>query len=160
MAFRKVVLTGLRALILPFELLYWIFYLSCGWVFQFSHYLYSRNYMVLHDLFFTSLTLFRFKGNSFSRAVFMLKSRFRNPKSFYHALRNRAEDSESLPDNWESIRKSVLERDGFQCVVCGGEDLELHVDHILPRKWNGSHRKENLRTLCRHCHSCRHFKKL
>lgn len=159
MGFRKVILSFLKVLFFPFELFYWAVYLSCGWMLQFSYYLYSRNYMALHDLFFSSSSLFRFEGNSFPRALFLVKSRFRNPKLFYHAFRNRGQSSEELPENWESIRKTVLERDGFCCVVCGGENLELHVDHIIPRKWGGSHEKDNLRTLCRHCHRCRHFRK-
>jgi hypothetical protein len=160
MSSRRTILTGLRVLLFPFELFYRSIYLSCGWIFQLLYYVYLRNYMTLHDLFFTLSSIFRFRGDSFSRTVFLLKSRLRTPKHLYSAFRNRTETSESLPDNWESIRKSVLERDGFSCVVCGAENLELHVDHILPRKWNGSHRKENLRTLCRHCHRCRHFRKL
>lgn len=49
-------------------------------------------------------------------------------------------------------RKFVLERDGYQCVLCGATD-DLTLDHILPQSRGGSGRPINLRVLCRSCNS-------
>lgn len=58
---------------------------------------------------------------------------------------------------WQKARKTVLERDDFECRECGAVggiegNVELHVDHITPKSAGGSDDPENLRTLCRECH--------
>lgn len=67
------------------------------------------------------------------------------------------------PD-WESTRKFIYSRDGWECVVCGSdkEDADLHAHHITPlRKFadeNGevayedAHDFDNLVTVCASCH--------
>jgi len=70
-----------------------------------------------------------------------------------------------LGPEWESVRESVLDRDGNICRLCGaGENIVVH--HILPRrkvfdmaehdysdeKWKYCNSEENLITLCRDCH--------
>lgn len=64
--------------------------------------------------------------------------------------------------NWSEQRQRCLERDGYQCRICGADPLEveraLPVHHITPR--NGSGRADrsdvdslgNLVTLCPSCH--------
>lgn len=64
------------------------------------------------------------------------------------------------PTDWDRRRRRVLERDGYTCQACGDRggpygDVELHVDHILPKSRGGSHREENLQTLCRGCHDAK-----
>lgn len=51
---------------------------------------------------------------------------------------------------WRAKRMRVLERDGFQCVMCKSK-YDLHVDHL---KYSiiGSEKMENLQTLCFECH--------
>jgi len=61
-----------------------------------------------------------------------------------------------LPNNWEEIRQKVLKRDSFKCVKCNTE-RELHVHHIHPKYFSGSHELSNLITLCAKCHSERHI---
>lgn len=56
------------------------------------------------------------------------------------------------PSNWNSIRKDILERDGYQCTECGTSKEQLHVHHITPVSEGGSHSPKNLRTLCHSCH--------
>lgn len=56
------------------------------------------------------------------------------------------------PDNWDSLRKDVLERDGHKCKNCGGDNMELHVHHIEPLSQGGSNAQDNLKTLCKSCH--------
>jgi 5-methylcytosine-specific restriction protein A len=56
-----------------------------------------------------------------------------------------------------SVRQSVRERDGDQCVWCGGVD-DLQVHHRRPRAMGGTVRPEtngqaNLILLCARCHS-------
>lgn len=53
-----------------------------------------------------------------------------------------------------SLRYSILERDGFKCVLCGrtAEDgVKLHVDHIKPISKGGLTEPDNLQTLCNEC---------
>ena len=64
---------------------------------------------------------------------------------------------EGYPTNWKEIAKSVKERDGYMCRVCGcdgGERILLvhHIDHVK------SHNKRtNLVTLCSTCHAAIHL---
>jgi len=54
-----------------------------------------------------------------------------------------------LPDNWESLRRDVLERDGGRCRwIEGGRRCNApatDVDHIRP---GDDHSPSNLRSLC------------
>ena len=52
------------------------------------------------------------------------------------------------------LRREILERDKFRCVVCGrsAEDgVKLQVDHVHPRSKEGTKDKSNLATLCSEC---------
>jgi 5-methylcytosine-specific restriction protein A len=64
--------------------------------------------------------------------------------------RRRAE----LPRNWQTIRRLVLQRDGYHCTIreppCTGAATD--VDHIGDRH---DHRPENLRAACAPCHRLR-----
>lgn len=49
------------------------------------------------------------------------------------------------------VKKAILERDGYKCVVCGrGEEdgIEIHVDHKIPLDRGGTNTIENGQTLC------------
>ena len=49
------------------------------------------------------------------------------------------------------IRNVILERDDYQCVVCGRgrkDGVELVVDHILPKDKGGTNDIQNGQTLC------------
>lgn len=55
-----------------------------------------------------------------------------------------------------SLRKKILERDGFTCKLCGVSindepNLLLEVDHIYPLSKGGLTTESNLRTLCWKC---------
>jgi hypothetical protein len=58
----------------------------------------------------------------------------------------------SRPTIPAEIRQAVFERDGHQCVECGGTD-DLTLDHIYPWSLGGPDTVENLRVLCRPCNS-------
>ena len=60
------------------------------------------------------------------------------------------------PENWEEIKKEVLERAGYKCERCGTKGTELHVHHILSLSQGGSSEPGNLTVLCRECHSQEH----
>ena len=52
------------------------------------------------------------------------------------------------------LRYTVLNRDGFKCVICGRtveDGIKLHVDHIKPVSKGGLTVLDNLRTLCDEC---------
>ena len=48
-------------------------------------------------------------------------------------------------------RERVFMRDGRVCQVCGTDEGEMHIDHIIPRKVGGGHDMDNLRVLCKSC---------
>ena len=52
------------------------------------------------------------------------------------------------------LRKQTLQRDGNRCVQCGSAE-RLEVDHILNVARGGTHRLDNLQTLCHHCHKAK-----
>lgn len=63
--------------------------------------------------------------------------------------------------NWEEQREAALERDGYECIRCGGDD-DLNVHHKVPLRnfdrdkprWHErANALDNLVTLCRSCHS-------
>jgi 5-methylcytosine-specific restriction protein A len=56
---------------------------------------------------------------------------------------------------WKLARQERLVLDNYQCQDCGrvvtGRDA--NVDHVVPKAAGGSDYMDNLRTLCRSCHS-------
>jgi len=62
------------------------------------------------------------------------------------------------------IRKSILERDCFECQVCGSDHLLVihHIDGTTNRKAqkNANNDPSNLVTLCRKCHLLVHKSKV
>lgn len=56
---------------------------------------------------------------------------------------------------WRKLRKLVLERDMYVCVLCRKNNIVKYatdVDHIKPKAQGGSDDIENLQSLCRACH--------
>lgn len=51
----------------------------------------------------------------------------------------------------EGIKNRVRDRDNYVCQICGN-DTNLHVHHIIPRRSGGSHELDNLVLLCSSCH--------
>jgi len=54
------------------------------------------------------------------------------------------------------LRYKVLLRDNFTCKQCGAspakdQNIELHIDHVIPWSKNGETTLENLQTLCSGC---------
>jgi len=71
---------------------------------------------------------------------------------------------DGYPDDWDRRRRLVYERDDYTCRNCGRSggpvgDVELHCHHIVPKGRGGSHRTENLVTLCEQCHKAVHNKR-
>jgi len=65
------------------------------------------------------------------------------------------------PDDWDSRRRKVYKRDGYACQNCGARggsngNTELHAHHIVPKSKGGTHKKQNLITVCRDCHAAIH----
>ncbi|APM39137.1 RNA-guided endonuclease IscB [Clostridium kluyveri] len=52
----------------------------------------------------------------------------------------------------ENIRKSVILRDGCECMECGKSSCVLEVHHVVPRRLHGNNNLSNLITLCSECH--------
>ena len=62
----------------------------------------------------------------------------------------------TYPANWVDVARAIRLRDQFKCRICGAEDEELHVHHIIFRSKHGTNRRGNLITLCRGCHQDQH----
>lgn len=56
-------------------------------------------------------------------------------------------DSRYIADD---LRRAILERDRYQCRVCGSSSY-LEMDHIIPLSKGGATSYENLQVLCRGC---------
>ncbi len=52
---------------------------------------------------------------------------------------------------WDMRKREVLDRDMWRCRRCSSV-LQLQVDHIVNRSSGGTHKMENLQTLCANCH--------
>lgn len=68
---------------------------------------------------------------------------------------------ERYPDDWRQRREQVFERDEYTCRNCDadvGEDSDTvgHCHHIVPISCDGTHKLENLSTLCEICHAKAH----
>jgi 5-methylcytosine-specific restriction endonuclease McrA len=48
-------------------------------------------------------------------------------------------------------KKEVFLRDRFTCQYCGKKAQDLTLDHVIPRKQNGSHTWENVVAACSRC---------
>lgn len=64
------------------------------------------------------------------------------------------------PKNWELRSRRIKALDGATCVSCGTKNVELHTHHIVYLSNYGTHRKENLITLCKACHEKEHERSL
>lgn len=56
-----------------------------------------------------------------------------------------------LEDFAPELKKQILKRDEYRCVICGmgkQEGVKLHVDHIRPKDLGGKATIENGQTLC------------
>lgn len=97
-----------------------------------------------------------------TRMEFLLDSRIFDPASAWVAISGRMAREREFPEEWGYIRRRTYSSDSHTCVVCERaapdySDLELHADHVIPRKWGGGEEDENLRTLCADCHAARHL---
>jgi 5-methylcytosine-specific restriction endonuclease McrA len=52
---------------------------------------------------------------------------------------------------YRAQRERVFSRDGRMCQICGTDEGEMHIDHVISRKSGGTHDLENLRVLCKSC---------
>lgn len=62
------------------------------------------------------------------------------------------------PADWEKRRRTVFERDGWECKLCGHEPPDetgegLHAHHKRPISKGGGHSLDNLVTICPDCHT-------
>ncbi len=59
--------------------------------------------------------------------------------------------------HWKRLSRSVKERDGMQCQICGDRAGDpycvLHAHHITPRSQGGADTAANVITLCDLCHA-------
>jgi 5-methylcytosine-specific restriction endonuclease McrA len=48
-------------------------------------------------------------------------------------------------------KQEVFRRDNYTCQYCGRNDMDLTLDHVIPRRLGGKHSWDNLVTACRVC---------
>ena len=59
------------------------------------------------------------------------------------------------PEEYDALKRRVLERDRWRCQCCGSQ-MNLQVHHLARRGQLGSDVIENLITLCAVCHHLHH----
>lgn len=69
--------------------------------------------------------------------------------------------TDGYPPDWDTRRKKVYRRDGYQCCNCGRfggpkGPHELHAHHVVPKSKGGTHDYSNLITTCEPCHQAIH----
>lgn len=72
-------------------------------------------------------------------------------KGIYHYDPDSIALRKDLEDFSPKLKKQILKRDNYQCVICGmgkKEGVELHIDHIKPKDLGGKATLENGQTLC------------
>jgi HNH endonuclease len=55
------------------------------------------------------------------------------------------------PPDWFERQYRCRKRDGHKCRLCGSSN-NLHIHHVKPISFGGTHTLQNLITLCRQCH--------
>lgn len=94
-------------------------------------------------------------GDSLAYIPTFAKHQHINPRE---SVSNLPEPPDHVPESPKRIstdvRSEVMARDGHKCVRCNAVD-DLTLDHILPQCIGGTHTKENLRVMCRHCNAAR-----
>ncbi|WP_436932847.1 HNH endonuclease [Halosimplex halobium] len=152
---------------------WWVFYLLIGAWIQCTVYFAHETAMKLRKgtsvgallrgiiVFCLHFVQAPYGGDRVERFWFFARSRIVSIQDAAYIKSGLGKDKTEYP-SYET-REMIRQRDGFTCRVCGcegarHEDNELHVDHVIPRKWGGSNQPENLRTLCRRCHGVRHLR--
>lgn len=83
---------------------------------------------------------------------------------FYSRTYISSDMNTDYPPDWNSRRKKVYERDGYECQNCGRQGgstghSELHAHHIVPKEKGGTHKLSNLISVCEQCHESIHNNK-
>jgi len=80
----------------------------------------------------------------------------RKQSRWYRIPYRRSRSRSGYPADWDSLRRAVYRRDGYQCANCGAKGVELHAHHIVPLSVGGTNSESNIVTLCRDCHKSLH----
>lgn len=61
---------------------------------------------------------------------------------------------EELPDDWETLRRRILERDHYRCTwrLPSGKRCPRRANQVDHRKPGDDHSPQNLQSLCEHHH--------
>ncbi|MCE5212398.1 MAG: HNH endonuclease [Deltaproteobacteria bacterium] len=73
-----------------------------------------------------------------------------------YLAQNNTKKKEEYSDNWDEIRRRILDRDSYSCSNCGVKNTTLHVHHVVPLSCGGKTIDSNLVTLCKDCHKSIH----
>ena len=94
--------------------------------------------------------LAQLNGNQLRQVIDVLEERINN----YLDMRYPFGDSNNDAVRG-SVRYQVLKQAGGRCELCGvsSRDIQIDVDHIVPRAKGGSNERDNLQALCRTCNA-------
>ncbi len=62
-------------------------------------------------------------------------------------------DYRNSPKTIDLTRRNLMRRDGMRCQYCGKSNVQLTLDHILPRSRGGREEWENLVVACVACNN-------
>lgn len=61
---------------------------------------------------------------------------------------------------WDTLRREVYKRDGYQCTICGATDTRVNCHEVWEYQDRGKKHIQHLkefRTLCDQCHDIKHW---
>lgn len=61
--------------------------------------------------------------------------------------------NEKAKQKWEEVRKLILIRDNNKCIICGKPATHVHHIHLRSKRKDLLYTKNNLISLCAHCHA-------
>lgn len=61
--------------------------------------------------------------------------------------------NERAKQKWEEVRKFILARDNNKCIICGKLATHVHHIHLRSKRKDLLYVKNNLISLCAHCHA-------
>ncbi len=120
----------------------------------------SRNVLVLNQTYYpisvttvkkAIILLFLEKAEliKFDSKVFIRSSSTQFPQPTIIRLM----DYRNYPKTIDLTRRNIHRRDGMRCQYCGKSNVQLTIDHIIPRSRGGKDEWENLVTACVSCNN-------
>ena len=95
----------------------------------------------------------QFSSIAYYGILLTIADAFAETPQIKNARRDKVSDPFYKSKFWKILRAKAFDQAGRRCCICGDNGTE--VDHIVPRTRGGLDTIDNLRVLCRPCHSRR-----